>query len=166
MLSYTAAAILATSAFAIFEDPQFSGIPIDYSQGGDNWIGNCVNAETSQSQSPINFSKVTMSREMSFKIDGIEKWGLAYAPPTPLDNRASLIDYSYTMWIDGNTPDSQVAPWASETSMELSAPWPMGTRSTKQVWLSDLHSPSEHTFHDKNYDLEFYFGAGDGKNLD
>jgi len=37
MLSYIASALVATTVLAVHEEPAFSGLPIDYSQGGANW---------------------------------------------------------------------------------------------------------------------------------
>ena len=104
-----------------------------------------------------------MSTDMKFTIEGMDKWGLVYAPPTPTDNRAYLEpDYSKMMWMDGPAPGVQVAPWTRETRLILDAPWPIGHKWTQQLWGSHLHTPAEHTFHGTQYDMEFHWGAGDG----
>ena len=104
MLSYSAAALLAISVFASHEMPHFSGIPLSYAQGGDDWPSYCEDAEIIQNQSPINYDygKVTMT-EMKFEINGIDKWGHVYAPPS--DPNRPGPDYSFEMFTcDGCVP--------------------------------------------------------------
>ena len=97
MLSYSAAALLATSVFASHEMPHFSGIPLNYDQGGAEWTrGVCSESEVQQNQSPIDHDdKVTMTK-MTFDINGLDKWGDVYAPPSDVDRPGP--DYSFEMF--------------------------------------------------------------------
>ena len=164
MLSYIASALVATTVLATHEDPAYSGLPLDYSQGGANWEYNCPNAAQSQSQSPIDVTRTVMDKKMMYKIEGMEHWGAAYAPPTPTDNRASVgPDYSFeTIFLDFPAPNAAPAEWATHTALHLDAPWPIGMRSGSNALAQQWFTPSQHTYYGNHYDVELHFVFGEG----
>ena len=112
MLSYTAAALLATSVFAAHELPFGSGIPLSYAEGGADWPDNCPNKGV---QSPIDIMEKTIDREMKVTVEGLENWGLGYAPVTPHEEaRAALEpDFSWEMHLTTGAHDAELAEWAT-----------------------------------------------------
>ena len=65
MLSFIVSALVATSAFATHEFPVYSGIRLDFSQGGDNWgeldsgdvVNRCATRLTDMNHSPIDITE-------------------------------------------------------------------------------------------------------------
>ena len=86
MLSYIASSLIAASVIATHEWPLYSGVRLDFSEGGKNWEGNCLNTNTDQSQSPIDITSTTVAKEMKLRIEGMEHWGKAYAPKSPAED--------------------------------------------------------------------------------
>ena len=140
MLSFIASAIIATSAFATHEFPVYSGIRLDFSQGGDNWgeldsgsvENRCATRLTDMNHSPIDITRVTQAPEMTYKISGLDTWGKMYFPKSPAEDdprHAAEPDFSmtvYTFDCDGCIPDSVPTNWATTTSLFLDAPYPLG----------------------------------------
>ena len=100
---------------------------------------------------------------MTMHIEGIENWGKVFQAKSPLDGRAAAgPDYSFqTIVAAVPAPDAEANDWAALTGVHLNAPSPIGHKFFAQAIGLSVHTPSEHTFHDKHYDLEYRIVFGD-----
>lgn len=96
-----------------------------------------------------------------YKIEGLENWGLLYAPKSRADPDYDLFDYSFeTFMVDFGTPNSMPVDWATKTMLHLDAPWPIGMKTGNTALVHQFYTPSQHTYHGKHYDVEMHLVFG------